>query len=169
MAGSAAAHTTKTREVGCRKAAPLGARLYRALERLRALRRPEGDEICCRGVTFSQWSLLRILCESGEGAAPMGALAANLGLTPGGVTRCADPLVERGLLNRLQRPGDRRVCCLEPTPEGVKLWRAIVRDCAAREGRLLQRLPEGERAAAVRGIELLAGAAEAERIESAPA
>ena len=97
----------------------------------------------------------------------MGALAAKLGLTPGGVTRCADPLVERGLLNRIQQPGDRRVCCLEPTPEGYGLWLAIVSDCAAREDRLLERLPEGERAAAVRALELLAGAAEAEQAEPA--
>jgi len=133
-------------------------RLKRALDRLADRRRPaDRDAVCCRGLSFNQWALLRTLCEEGGGAGlPMGALAARLGLTPSGATRCADPLVERGLIERRMRPGDRRVCCLIPTPEGMALGHAITADCAAGDRALLERLPSGEREAAVRAVERLA-------------
>lgn len=136
----------------------LGMRLKRALDRLADRRRPaDRDAVCCRGLTFNQWALLRTLCEEGGGAGlPMGALAARLGLTPSGATRCADPLVERGLITRRMRPGDRRVCCLIPTPEGMALGHEITTECAAGDRSLLERLPAGDREAAVRAVERLA-------------
>ena len=140
----------------------LGMRLKRALDRLADRRRPaDRDAVCCRGLTYSQWALLRTLCEEGGGAGlPMGTLAARLGLTPSGATRCADPLVERGLIERRLRPGDRRVCCLIPTPEGLSLGHEITAECAAGDRALLERLPAGEREAAVRAVERLAQEAE---------
>lgn len=143
-------------------AAPEGQslRLKRALDRLTDRRRPaDRDAICCHGLTHNQWTLLRLICEEGEGGGlPMGALAARLALTPSGATRCADPLVERGLLARCLRPGDRRVCCLKGTPEGIALWRAITAEGAERERALLAHLPDGEREAIVSALERLAGA-----------
>ncbi|MBI3025390.1 MAG: MarR family transcriptional regulator [Candidatus Tectomicrobia bacterium] len=136
----------------------LGMRLKVALDRLADRRRPAGrDAVCCRGLTFNQWALLRTLCEEGGGAGlPMGALAARLGLTPSGATRCAGPLAERGLIERRLRPGDRRVCCLIPTLEGMALGHEITAECAAGDRALLDRLPAGDREAAVRAVERLA-------------
>lgn len=141
----------------------LSMRLKRALDRLADRRRPAGrDAVCCRGLTFNQWALLRTLCEEGEGAGlPMGALAARLGLTPSGATRCADPLVERGLITRRMRPGDRRVCCLIPTPEGMALGHEITAECAAGDRSLLERLPAGDREPIVWAVERLAREADA--------
>ena len=140
----------------------LGIRLKRALDRLADRRRPaDRDAVCCRGLTYNQWALLRFLCEEGGGAGlPMGALATRLGLTPSGATRCADPLVERGLIIRRLRPGDRRVCCLAPAPAGLSLSREITAECAERERALLGRLPAGDREPIVWAVEQLAREAE---------
>ena len=79
----------------------MGLRFHMALDRLWKLLHPADREaVCCHGITYTQWGLLRTLCEGSPEAMPMGFLATALGLTPSGVTRCADPLVERGLIER---------------------------------------------------------------------
>lgn len=123
----------------------LGLRFHMALDILWKLFHPADREaVCCHGITYTQWSLLRTLCEANSDALPMGFLASELGLTPSGVTRCADPLVERGLIERRTKPNDRRVCCLRPTSEGEGLWRKIRKELAQREGALIRQLvPDG--------------------------
>lgn len=138
----------------------LGVRFHRALDRLWTLLRPADlDAVCCEGLTPRQWALLRALCGAAEGALPMGALAETLGLTPSGVTRCADPLVSRGLVERRTQPGDRRVCCLAPTEAGAALSRRIEAERAARESDLFRQLPIDNACLAVQALEQLAEAA----------
>ncbi len=135
----------------------LGLRFHMALDRLWKLLHPADREaVCCHGITYSQWSLLRILCEGDGEALPMGYLASELGLTPSGVTRCADPLVERGLVTRGTKPGDRRVCCLRPASEGVKLWQKIRRECAEREGGLIRQLTDINALTVIHALEQIA-------------
>jgi len=136
----------------------LGMRLKSALDLLADRRRPaDRDAICCRELTYNQWALLRLICEKGGGGGlPMGIIAQRLGVTPGGATRCAEPLVGRGLLERRMRPGDRRVCCLMPTPRGIALRHEITAECAERERALLSRLPAEDREPIVWAIERLA-------------
>jgi DNA-binding MarR family transcriptional regulator len=139
----------------------LGAQLHKALEELWSAWRPvDSGVIHSYGLTSSQCTLLRLLCEGSRKEVPMGILAAGLALTPSGVTRCAGPLVERGLVERAMFPDDRRVCCLKPTPAGHELWQIIAREFAAHYGRLLQRLAAKERMAIIRAIELLVATAE---------
>ena len=143
------------------EALAMGARLHRSLERLWWTWRPaDRDVACCRGLTPNQASLLRLLCESKKGMLSMGALAADLSLSPNGVTRCADPLVDRGLVERVFREDDRRVCCLRATRAGARLRGLIARDSAAREARRLQRIPPEERETILRALEHLARAGE---------
>ncbi len=135
----------------------LGLRFHMALDRLWKLLHPADREaVCCHGITYSQWSLLRTLCEGSPEALPMGYLASELGLTPSGVTRCADPLVARELVTRETKPGDRRVCCLRPTGEGVALWQKIRRECAEREGHLIRHITSDNGMAVVQALEEIA-------------
>lgn len=141
----------------------LGAQLEKAVERLWAAWHPvDRDVIDSHGLTPRQWTLLRRLCESTKREIPMGSLATHLGLTPSGVTRCADPLVVRGLVERVLYPGDRRVCCLKPTETGLDLWRTIVREATALACHCLQHLTPQDSEGVVRAVELLAAAAEEE-------
>ncbi len=147
----------------------LGLRFHMALDRLWKLLHPADREaVCCHGITYTQWSLLRTLCEGGPDALPMGFLATALGLTPSGVTRCADPLVARGLIERRTKPGDRRVCCLRPTEGGVELWRQIRSECAEREGALIRHMASDSGLAVVQALEQIAeNAAKQHRTEKA--
>ncbi len=135
----------------------MGLRFHMALDRLWKLLHPADREaVCCHGITYTQWSLLRTLCEGDGEAQPMGFLATALSLTPSGVTRCADPLVARGLIERKTKPGDRRVCCLLPTSEGVELWRKIRREGAERDGATIRQLAPQSALAAVQALEQIA-------------
>lgn len=148
----------------------LGAQLHTALKRLWTAWRPvERGALDGHGLTPSQWTLLRLLCEGSRQEVPMRGLATGLQLTPSGVTRCAEPLVTRGLIERVLSPGDRRLCCLKPTAAGVALWQTSAGELAAQQGRLLERLAAPERRVVIRAVELLAAAAEAEAHTPAPA
>lgn len=141
----------------------LGLRFHEALHQLwRRLHPADRDAICCHDITQTQWILLRTLCEGGRQSIPMGLLSSQLGLTPSGVTRCADPLVERKLVERGTQPGDRRVCCLKPTDAGVALYSTILCECAEREERLISHLPPDERKVLVQALEKIALAATSE-------
>ncbi len=147
----------------------LGLRFHLALDRLWKLLHPADREaVCCHGITYTQWSLLRTLCEGSPDTLPMGFLATELGLTPSGVTRCADPLVERGLVTRGTKPGDRRVCCLRPTGEGVDLWRKIQKACAGRESELIRQISIGRGESLVRALEQIAENAAKRHIAGSP-
>lgn len=141
----------------------LGQRFHRALHGLWSVIHPiDRETVCCHDITLTQWSLLRALCEESAGALTMGYLAGKMGLTPSGLTRCSDPLVERGIIERGQKPGDRRVCCLVPTARGFALWEEIRCECAEREGKLIGHMPEEESENFVAALEQLARAASAE-------
>lgn len=141
----------------------LGHRFHQALHRLWSILHPiDKDAVCYHDITLTQWNLIHALCEEPPEPLTMGFLASKLGLTPSGLTRCSEPLVERGLVKREQKPGDRRVCCLKPTVDGVALWEKIQCECAEREGRLIEHLPAGEGENFIKALERLAGAASAE-------
>jgi DNA-binding MarR family transcriptional regulator len=135
----------------------LGLRFHEALHQLwNRLHPADREAICCHDITHTQWTLLRTLCEGGRKSLPMGLLSSQLGLTPSGVTRCAEPLVERKLVERGTQPGDRRVCCLKPTDAGVALYSTILCECAEREERLISHLPPDERKVLVQALEKIA-------------
>ena len=146
----------------------LGQRFHQALHTLWSVMHPiDRETVCCHDITLTQWSLLRPLCEESSETLTMGYLAGKLGLTPSGLTRCSDPLVEREIIERGQKPGDRRVCCLEPTMKGFALWDEIRCECAEREGKLIEHLPQEESENFVVALEQLARAASTEsKIES---
>jgi len=140
---------------------PLGHRFHQALHKLWSVMHPMGREtVCFHDITLTQWHLLSALCEKRLAPLTMSFLALRLGLTPSGLTRCSNPLVERGLVKRGQNPNDRRVCCLQPTAKGVLLCEKIQCECTKREGQLIGHLPSEESEGFVASLEHLARAAE---------
>ena len=62
------------------------------------------DEACCEGLTPRQCRVLRAVSE--EPTLRLSDLAAREGLTPGGMTRRVEPLIEGGWLTRRKGAGD---------------------------------------------------------------
>lgn len=74
------------------------------------------EEAC--GVPHSWFEVLLRLARSPEERMTMGALAEQITLTTGGVTRLIDRMISAGYVERLPCPGDRRVSFAALTPAG---------------------------------------------------
>jgi len=102
----------------------------------------------------------------------LGALAEHLGVTPGTMSVAVDRLVQGGYVHRVPDTVDRRRVRLHLTDQGVRVRGAnSVLDPALVAG-VLDQLDERERAAALRGLRLLAraaGQAQRERTRDAAA
>lgn len=72
-----------------------------------------------RQVTVAEWVVMRTL--HGQDPIAPSQLAARMGLTRGAVTRLADRLVEKALLDRLANPDDGRAQTLSLTERGATL------------------------------------------------
>ncbi|MBY8823276.1 MarR family winged helix-turn-helix transcriptional regulator [Sphingomonas colocasiae] len=68
------------------------------------------------GVTVAEWTLMRTLYDA-DGAAPT-SLARHMGLSKAAVSKLADRLVSKGLVDRRDNPGDKRAQSLSLTAEG---------------------------------------------------
>jgi DNA-binding MarR family transcriptional regulator len=90
-----------------------------------------------------------------------GALARHLGVGGSTVTAAIDHLVALGLVTRGRATPDRRRVELRITPLGVKRMRDSSVLSADRLEEILAKIPAAKRAAAVRGLELLAEGARA--------
>ena len=69
------------------------------------------------------FSRLKLLRELRSGPLTMSEIANMLGVSNAAVTGMADRLEARGLIKRVQATDDRRVVCLELTPQGDTLQR----------------------------------------------
>lgn len=85
-----------------------------------------------------------------------GTLAKHLGVGPSTITEAIDRLAEQGLVERARRG---RTVELRITPDGVALMQAGSVLDATKVGQMLAAIPARQRAAAIRGIELLAAGA----------
>lgn len=63
-------------------------------------------KVAAEGVTVAEWVMLRALY-GGEAMAPS-ALAARMGMTKGAISKLADRLLDKGLIERTGNPADRR-------------------------------------------------------------
>lgn len=68
------------------------------------------------GVTVAEWVFLRAL-HDGDAVSPS-ALAASMDMTKGAISKLADRLVDKKLVERADNPGDRRAHSLSLTPAG---------------------------------------------------
>lgn len=74
-----------------------------------------------RGVSFSEYRLLRTLALSHEGGAPRVELAAAVGLTPSAVTRALKPLEKMGYVRTVSNERDARQSLAQLTAGGKEL------------------------------------------------
>lgn len=102
------------------------------------------------GVGGQSFELLIRLARSEGGRLRMSDLAAQSGLTPSGLSRAVDRLVEEGLAERESCPSDRRGTFARLTPLGSeRMQEALARHRAEVETLLAGVLDDGERTALV--------------------
>jgi len=128
----------------------VAARLHSsAIRLLRTLRREDDGS----GLSAPRLSALSVVVFAGP--LSLAELAAAEQVKPPTMSRIVDALVERGLITRIAKPGDRRSVEIEATEEGIQLLEA------GRERRVhalsarLRKLADSERRALARGVEIL--------------
>ena len=99
------------------------------------------------GITATDYSLLAVIKRGREGR-PIGPsdLAKLFNLMPSVITYRVNQLVERGLVHRAAKPGDRRAILLHATDKGAAMVDAILTALAGRLGEgvaALDAFPEG--------------------------
>ncbi len=113
----------------------------------------------CFGVTMPQCLLIEILSE--RGPMTVGELAEHLGLDTSTVTRLVDVLARDRLLSRYRdENGDRRHVYVSLTAKGTDLGRQLIACADAYCGRILERIPEKNRAAVLSALDVLLEALE---------
>lgn len=100
-------------------------------------------ELDVHGLSFSEVRLLNALRTDAEGRRPSD-LAAELHLTPSGVTRALLPLEKRGIVERRRDPGDARSSLAALTPAGRTLVNEALEHAGERSTRILRRLSVGQ-------------------------
>lgn len=68
------------------------------------------------GVTVAEWAFMRALFN--HDATPPTALAERMGMTKGAISKLADRLLGKGLIERTENPHDKRAHSLSLTAEG---------------------------------------------------
>ncbi len=97
------------------------------------------EQTSCCGVTMAQCHVLLEI--GGQESIGNSELSGRLGLDPSTLSRTVDGLVQAGLLERRQDPGDRRACLLLPTARGVETIREIDSHCNRFYAEILKEVP----------------------------
>lgn len=115
---------------------------------------------CCDVQSATQCVILTTLGR--EGDQTPSALTRTLNLDKAWLSRSTDDLVEQGLLVKTPHPGDRRALLLRLTDAGHTAAHDLDAQLNAQSSRVLARLPEEDRAAALRLLTSLSAALQAE-------
>lgn len=136
--------------MGEREIRDVAARVHStAIRLLRTLRREDDGS----GLSAPRLSALSVIVFGGPMS--LAELASAEQVKPPTMSRIVDALVERGLVTRIAKPGDRRSVEIAATGEGIQLLEA------GRERRVgalvarLRKLADSERRALARGVEIL--------------
>ncbi len=84
---------------------------------------PDTEDLDASLTLRRPFNQLKVLRELRGGPLSMSQIAQLLGVTNAAVTGIADRLEKKGLVQRVQDPTDRRVVCVQLTPEGYMLQR----------------------------------------------
>lgn len=101
--------------------------------------------IAGEGVTVAEWVMLRSLYGEIEMAPSM--LAARMGMTKGAISKLADRLVAKQLIERHENPADRRGHKLSLSSAGADKVRGLAALADANDAGFFGALRDGERAA----------------------
>lgn len=97
------------------------------------------QKLATRGVSVAEWALMR---ELPDGGASPSEMAVRLGMTRGGVTKLADKLVGRGLIDRAIGAPDRRRQTLSLSAAGRRLVPQLAALAEANEREFFGHLPK---------------------------
>lgn len=86
------------------------------------------------GISDTDFRVLEALLH--KGPLPVNTIGPKVHLTPGSISVAVDRLLEKGLVSRAERPGDRRVRIVALTKSGKDLIVPIFRKHAAEIGRV---------------------------------
>lgn len=123
------------------------------IELVRKYQFRDRNAICCHGVSVSQCYLLEEL--SRHGKASPSELAEVLCITGSTVTRLVDQLVDKGHVERIEDPDDRRVRRVALTASGRQLFQRLWGEVLASEKAILEYFPPENREMLVRFLSLL--------------
>ena len=77
------------------------------------------------GIDETDFRILEVILN--KGPLPVNTIGPKVNLTPGSISTAVDRLVERGLVNRIESSGDRRVRVVSLTAKGKELIAPIFR------------------------------------------
>lgn len=100
------------------------------------------------GVTVAEWVLMRRLLD--EKKIPPSRLADGIGMTRGAITKLADRLIAKSLVERVAHPEDGRAQMLSLTPVGRALVPKLAALADANEAEFFDHLSDKDRAALLR-------------------
>lgn len=115
---------------------------------------------CCDVQSSTQCQILTTLGR--EGDQTLAALTRRLNLDKGWLSRSTDELATQGLLEKAPHPSDRRALLLHLTPAGQQAYQALDAQLNTQSSRVLARLPAGQQKAALKLLEQLSAALQAE-------
>jgi MarR family 2-MHQ and catechol resistance regulon transcriptional repressor len=113
-----------------REATPEGVHVWLVMiKAFHAIARLIQAELRKTGLGESDFRVLEVLLH--KGAQPVNVIGPRVNLTPGSISVAVDRLHSRGLVSRVEDPGDRRVRIVDLTLAGRKLIAPIFRRHAA--------------------------------------
>ena len=71
-----------------------------------------------------------------KGPLPVNTIGPKVNLTPGSISVAVDRLFDKGLVSRIESPGDRRIRVVSLTPKGKELITPVFRKHAAEIGKV---------------------------------
>jgi MarR family transcriptional regulator for hemolysin len=116
---------------------------YRVSRIARRLRQAVDSELAAFGLTEATWRPLAYVGLLGEGVRQR-ELAAALGIEGPSLVRLLDSLERRGLIERREHKGDRRVRGIYLTTSGRELQRRVLRVSESVQMRLLAAVPQAD-------------------------
>ncbi len=132
---------------------------FRVARIARRLRQAVDSELGAYGLTEATWRPLAYVGRLGEGVRQR-ELAAALGIEGPSLVRLLDNLERRGLIERREQKGDRRVRGIYLTPPGRELQRRVLRISDNIQRRLLAAVPPGDLEACERVFSIIERALE---------
>lgn len=100
-------------------------------------------KVRAEGVTVAEWVFLRMLFDA-ESIGPS-QLAENMGMTRGAISKLADRLIEKSLIEREENPDDKRAHTLSLTNAGRALVPRLARLADENDAEFFDKLPHEER------------------------
>ena len=125
----------------------------------------QGECLAGHGLSFAEFSVLRLLQAAPGRRLPPTRLAERIVRTTGGLTKLVDRLERVGLVVRAADPSDRRGVLVRLTPAGNRSANAAARSYTDGRARVLSRLEPGEVRRATAGLRRLLEVMETDRME----